>query len=208
MAHELWPPNGNLSQYILDQFPPNYQGWGIDVGASDGISINSTYHLENAHRWTILSVEANPEFSAMLKKYRAFVEMCACSDHTGEEDFHVNITDPEAFSALRLADRKHMDEHQLANKRDPVQFKKVKVRVDTVDALMQKWQFPQLDLLCVDTEGTELDVLRGCDIAHWKPKVIVTECWHKVSPIDVYLGDLGYKKIARNVHNDIFIRND
>lgn len=208
MAHEIWPPNVNLSNFILDYFPDDYRGWGIDVGASDGISINSTYSLEVHHRWTILSVEANPAFSKMLHKYRAFVEMCACSDKAGEADFNVNETDPEAFSALTvMASPDEMEKHQRLNKRPAVSFKKVKVRVDTVDSLMIKWQFPQLDVLCVDVEGTELDVLKGCDIARWKPKVIVTECWYQISPIDTYLEALGYKKSGRNVQNDIFVRD-
>ena len=63
----------------------------------------------------------------------------------------------------------------------------------------------RLDLLCVDTEGTELDVLKGCDIARWMPRVIVTECWDTTGPIDPYLESFGYVKSARNVHNDIFL---
>ena len=184
----------------MTHFEPGYQGWGIDVGASDGISINTTYQLEKAHRWTILSVEANPGFSEMLKKHRAFVEMCAVSDKAGEAEFTINVDNPEAFSSLSVTKRRDLDGITTAK------WSKVRVNVDTVDSLMQKWQFPQLDLLCVDTEGTELDVLKGTDIARYKPKVIVTECWDKVSPIDTYLEDLGYKKTARNVHNDIFVR--
>jgi FkbM family methyltransferase len=201
MNHAIWPPNGNLSQYVLDQFPPGYQGWGVDVGASDGISINSTYTLEKIHRWTILSVEANPEFTDMLRKHRAFVEMCACAGQPGESEFSINTENPEAFSALRVANRPDIWKGQ-----EP-KFKKVRVRVERVDDLLKKWDFPQLDILCIDTEGTELEVLRGSNLSHWKPKVIVSECWDKVGPVDLYLEGLGYKKTARNVDNDIFIRS-
>lgn len=201
MSHTIWPPNGNLSLYLLGLFPPDYQGWGVDVGASDGISINTTYHLEVIHRWTILSVEANNSFTEMLKRHRAFVEMCACSDRPGEAEFTINSEYPEALSSLKPTSRK-----DLIEKYGNVTWKKTKVRVDTVDVLLRKWEFPRLDLLCVDTEGTELDVLKGSNIEHWKPKVIVAECWDKVGPIDTYLEALGYKKTARNVDNDIFVR--
>jgi hypothetical protein len=70
---------------------------------------------------------------------------------------------------------------------------------------MQKWQFPQLDALCIDTEGTELDVLKGCSLERWRPKVIVTECWDRVGPIDLYLEARNYKKTARNAMNDVWI---
>ena len=74
------PPNGYLSQWILDQFPEGYRGYAIDVGASDGVSVNTTWALERAHAWTVLSVEANPEFRDQLIRERAWVEMCACAE--------------------------------------------------------------------------------------------------------------------------------
>ena len=194
-----WPPNGNLADFIREQFPPEYQGWAVDVGASDGISINTTYHLEKAHRWNVLSVDANPDYAKSLKQHRMFVEICACSHEPGEATFHIHEQNPEAFSSLKPNVRP--DLHTGGN----ITWKKVKVRVETVDRLLKKWDFPRLDVLCVDTEGTELDVLRGCSLHEWKPKVIVTECWDKVGPIDLYLEGLGYVKTARNVHNDVFI---
>jgi FkbM family methyltransferase len=199
MNHRMWPPNRNLSKWILDQFEPGYVGFGIDVGASDGISINTTYALEADSRWTILSVEANPEFAPLLKMCRARVEMCACSNESGEAEFSINMANPEAFSALKPTLREDLCPS------DGVSFKKVTVPVKTVDELLARWEFPQLDILCVDTEGTELDVLRGCDLKRWKPRVICTECWDKVGPIDLYLEALGYVKTARNVHNDLHV---
>ena len=198
MNHRVWPPNGTLSQWILDQFEPGYQGFGVDVGASDGISINTTFALEASHRWTIISVEANPDFAPMLKQSRARVEMCACSFEPGEADFSINTVNPEAFSSLRPTMREDLYPS------DGVEFKRVRVPVRTVEQLLARWEFPRLDLLCVDTEGTELDVLKGCDIAKWKPRVIIVEVWDKVGPIDLYLEDLGYVKTARNVHNDLW----
>lgn len=200
MPHQTWPPNGHLAQFILDQFPPGYVGWGADVGASDGISINTTFHLEHVHRWSILSVEANPDFKPFLVKNRAFVEMCACSDHEGRESFHVHEANPESFSSLKPTVRPDLYPS------DGVTWKRIEVPVHRLETLLAKWCFPQLDLLCVDTEGTELDVLKGCDLMKWKPRVIVTECWDRVGPIDTYLAARGYKKTARNVHNDVFVK--
>lgn len=197
--HAVWPPNGHLAQFILNQFEPGYQGFGVDVGASDGVSINTTFALEASHRWTIVSVEANPAFSEMLKKCRSRVEICACADKPGEATFFVNQFNPEAFSSLKPTPRNDLYPTEGVN------LQPIKVPVTTVDRILEKWDFPQLDLLCVDTEGTELDVLRGCDLLRWKPRVIVTECWDKTGPIDPYLTGLGYLKKARNVHNDIWL---
>ena len=198
MVHKFWPHNGTLAQYILDQFEPGYVGYGIDVGASDGMSINTTFALELSHRWTIISVEANPGFAPMLKERRAFVEMCACSDKPGTGTFHIHEDNWESFSSL--APKPQNDMYPIG-----IRWNTVEVPICTVDELLNKWEFPRLDLLCVDTEGTELDVLKGANIAFWRPKVIVTECWEITGPIDPYLEALGYKKTARSVDNDVFI---
>lgn len=199
---EILPPNRGLSRHIANWFPPGYQGYCVDVGAADGISVSTTYELEELNGWTVLSVEANPEFGYLLHRHRAFVEMCACSDHDGEETFHINTMNPEALSSLKPTDRK-----ELLHGYTPLSmWQRVTVKVRTLESLLRKWEFPRLDALCIDTEGTELDVLKGIDLGKWKPLVVVTECWDDTGPIDPYLAQFGYEKKTRNMHNDIFIR--
>ena len=197
--HKFWPPNNEVVEFILSEFDPGYVGYAIDVGASDGFSINSTYTLEIKDRWTVVSVEANPGFAQILRATRARVEMCACSDQPGEAVFSINTLNPEAFSSLKPRVPKELLPE------GGVSFETVKVPVKTVDQILAAWEFPRLDVLCVDTEGTELDVLKGCDLARWNPKVIVTECWEKTGPIDEYLESFGYAKMARSCYNDIWV---
>ena len=201
MPHKIWPPNGHLAQWVLDQFPAGYRGHAVDVGASDGVSVNTTFHLEKVHRWTVISVEPNPEFHPMLKRERAWVESCALSRQSSESAvFHVHNENPEAYSALRVTERTDMHPQGDATWRDLV------VTVRTVDELLHKWQFPKLDLLAVDTEGTEVDVLGGCDLRAWKPKTIIVESWD-AGGHDAYLAQTGYARVGRNVHNDLYLRS-
>lgn len=198
MAHKIWPPNGTLSQWILDQFPRGYQGWGLDIGASDGISINTTYALEKAHRWNIVCIEPNPDFRPLLKKHRAMCEFCALDSVPADSaTMTINTDNPEAFSSLRPTGRTDL------LPREPVHWKRIQVEVKTVDQVLERWQFPRLDLLAIDTEGTELDILRGCDLRRWRPKIIVAEAWD-AGALDPYMLPLGYKRVARNVHNDAY----
>lgn len=201
--HHKWPANNGLAQWILDRFEPGYRGHAIDIGASDGISINTTWALEKAHGWMVLSVEPNPAFIEMLKKERIWVEECACSNESADGvDFFVHGGNFESYSSLKPTDRRDLYPDE------GVRWGKISVAVRTVDQLLEKWDFPKLDALCIDVEGTELDVLKGCDIGRWKPRVIVTECWDRAGPIDPYLESFGYKKTARSVDNDIFILKD
>lgn len=199
MPHLRVPPNHGLSDIIADYFPPGYIGHAVDVGASDGTSISSTYGLETVRSWNVLSVEPNPEFWEHLIRDRAFVEKCACSDFTGTAIMTINVDGPEAYSTIG-----EVPPEGLAKYSD---WKKIEVEVRTVEELLAKHSFPKLDVLCVDTEGTELRVLKGIDLSQWKPKVVVTECWDLTGPIDGYLAGFGYTKISRiqpETVNDLF----
>lgn len=200
MQHTFYPPNGTVSTWIADQFPPGYVGYCIDVGASDGMSINSTYLLEKQHRWTVLSVEANPYYKHLLNECRAFVKICAVAESPSDgADFHINLDNLEAFSSLKP--RPHPKFMIQAGDR----WATTKVPVRTLEQLLEEHEFPRLDALCIDTEGTEPDVLRGIDLDKWKPHVIVVECWDQGS-LDDQLALSGYERVWRSADNDAFVR--
>jgi len=202
MTHKFWPPNGGLSEMIRKHFPKDYRGYVIDVGASDGVSVNSTFVLEKRDRWNVLSVEANPDYKPFLHANRTFVEICACgSEPRDEAEFHVHLNNPEAFSALEV------HRHETVIPEPGAKWKTIKVPVRTIDQLMQKWAFPRLDALCVDTEGTEVDVLKGCDLEKWQPKVVVVESWDETGPTHDYLLERGYKLVDTTVQNYVYLRS-
>lgn len=201
IGYKLWPPNGGLSEIILRHFPNDYRGYCIDVGASDGISVNTTFLLEKKYRWNVLSVEANPEYRPYLHANRAFVEMCACGSVPQDSaSFHIHLNNPEAFSALKIS------KHKTVMPEPGAKWSHIRVPVRTIDQLMTKWSFPRLDVLCVDTEGTEVDVLNGCDLALWKPKVIVIESWDETGPTHDYMKDHGYRCADTSIQNYVYLK--
>lgn len=203
MGHKVYGPNGQIPEIIREHFPEGYVGYGIDVGASDGISINSTYLLEKDYHWNIISVEPNIDFAKSLRYHRAFVEFCACSNEPGRLKMHINDDNPEAYSSLNPTKRKDL----LGI--DRAVWRIVEVKVETVDRILRKWDFPQLDFICVDTEGTEKEVLEGAMLEKWKPKVIVSESWDEDGgEVRKYLAGQGYERIMRSYHNDIYRREE
>jgi len=193
------PTNIPMSNWIRAQFEDGYQGWALDVGASDGRFINSTWDLERNHRWTVLSVEANPLMKPLLISERAFVEICAVGTEEADDvDFHVHLDSLEAFSALKPVSNN--PKYQPG-----ARWGIVKTKVRRADTLLAKWQFPRLDALCVDVEGGELDVLNSIDIPKWSPRVIVLESW-KQGEFDEYLKERGYQRFWRSADNDCYVR--
>jgi FkbM family methyltransferase len=150
------------------------------------------------HRWTIISVEANPFFKEMLLAERAFVEMCAVADEPKDKaEFFVHEQNPESYSALKVDTR---------GRQNGATWVRYEVPVRTVDQILEKWDFPSLDVMAVDVEGGELEVFKGTDLNRWKPKVIVSEAWEPGSSYP-YLSQFGYKLVARNVDNDLYLHN-
>ena len=195
--------NGDLGELIQSHFPAGHRGYCLDVGASDGVTVSSTFLLEKKYNWTVLCVEPNPSFLERLTKHRVWIETSACAEQSGDfVPFHVHLDNEECFSGLRVIG------HPRMHAQDGAPWREIRVPVTTVDLLMAKWQFPRLDCLCVDTEGTELDVLKGCDFARWKPKILVVESWDEVGPCDAYLAGLGYQKIGRTIDNYIWKRRN
>jgi FkbM family methyltransferase len=196
-----------LDHWLEQQFPSGYKGWMADVGAYDGITGSNSFYLEELG-WTCLCVEPNGHMLNELKLRRPLVEHCACSDHEGTEVLHVHDDNPPSFTSLR--------DNRTVDQTDPrfgshnfgfgANWSTQEVRVRTLDDLLQSHGFPQLDVLSVDTEGTELDVLKGCDLDRWRPQVIVCEAWDHVSPIIPYLHDRHYRFIDRRGVNNLFLR--
>jgi FkbM family methyltransferase len=192
------PHNGAMSNWIAAQFEDDYQGWAVDVGASDGRFINSTWGLEKELRWTVLCVEANPLMKPLLVSERAFVKMCAVSDKPDDNiDFHIHLDSLEAFSALKPI--KSHPKYQAK-----ARWGTVKVNVRTLDQILSEWSFPRLDALCVDVEGGEADVLRGIDLEKWAPRVVVVECW-KEGELEKILSPM-YERVWRSGDNDCYVR--
>ena len=194
------PVNSEVANWIAAQFPANYRGFCIDVGASDGKFVNSTWCLEKERMWTVLSVEANPYLKDVLTDERVWVEMCAVSSEPANNvDFHMNLDNLEACSALNP-----MRKHERFKQESGTRWDIVKVNVRTLDQLLSKWDFPRLDALCVDVEGGEREVLKGLDWKRWGPRAVLVECWDR-GGLDDVLVPLGYDRVYNSADNDGYV---
>ena len=183
--------------WIKTNFPPNYAGWAIDIGAANGVESSNTFALE-ADGWNVLCVEAMHANAKHLRHHRRRSMICAV-DYRPQEwgEFFVNHGNPTSYSSLRPRD---LIPAQNATK--------ILVPVLTLNQILFISGFPQLDLLSIDIEGTELDAIRGMDIAKWRPKVIMAECWpHTDAAIRLagYLEPFGYKDVITMQHDHGFV---
>lgn len=188
--------------WVLARFPDDFVGYAVEVGAFDGFTGSNTLLLER-RGWTTLAVEPNPDLEGGLRLWRKLYRLCACgAQNLAAAPFHIYNASPSGHSSLApILD--HPTERIEVN-----DWKIVTVPVRTLDSLLEEAQFPRLDFLSIDTEGTELDVLKGINLEKWTPKIIMSECWDEGGPAIEYLYDRGYDHIHRSLVNDIYLRRE
>jgi len=190
---------------IEKYFPGGFVGGCIDIGATDGVSISNTLHFEQ-NGWYCLCVEPNPKFYNNLKNNRKNALNLAVSDHN--EDFAtfnivvLNNQIEDAISSLKIDDRLIKDHSQYDIKIIPITCD-----IRTLDYCIDNhYKYDTIDFVSVDTEGTELDVLKGFDINKWSPKLFIIENNYEDKNIEEYMNSFGYVKDQRLAVNDFYIK--
>lgn len=165
------------------------RGHAVDVGASDGILLSNTFQLENSG-WEVLCIEPNPLYEKHLKLNRKKFMRVAVGAKAETADFSiyqtVEVHEPEqveapkfcldhymSISSLKPSERLSKMHPSHPDSKKPTMV--VKVQVLTLDECLEKAGFPKCDVASIDTEETELDVLKGFDTDRWKTRVVIVE---------------------------------
>lgn len=192
---------------IQEFFQDGYKGVCIDVGATDGIGMSNSYHFEQ-QGWFCICCEANPQMYESLKLNRQNGIHCAVGKEDKDEvEFKIVTLEGQggnqtAVSSLEI-DQRLYDQHLFLQPRVEI----VKVPMMTLDAILSKYpNIKNIDFVSVDTEGTEVDVMKGFNIDLWKPRVVILENNFDDRKYIDYMDSVGYRRATRNVVNDIYIR--
>jgi FkbM family methyltransferase len=140
----------DLPHFVLGNSPVVF-----DIGANKGQTID--FVQEALPGAKITAFEPNPELAATLKrKYSdaGVIESCAVGAEDGHALLHAMDND-ELSSLLNLSRGKGNPFSETRHARD------IAVRVTTVDNYLLKRGIPRIGLLKIDTQGFDLDVLRG-----------------------------------------------
>ena len=152
------PLDIKLKDYLC--FP---RGIFIEVGSHDGINQNITKIYEDLFGWKGLLIEPSKDVYLQCKVNRnnSHVENYAIVNNNNpyiEGDFTGHIL--SSINGNRLGKKKK---------------KIVKVPSCTLDYLILKHKIPRIDFICIDTNGTEMDVLQSLDLSKHVPKYILIQ---------------------------------
>ena len=152
--------------FVLAVLGEKTGGYFVEVGAGDGLNLSNTHLLETVLGWRGLLVEPNPMFHASIRQERtAALDTRAAYSSGGDT---VAFVDYEELSTLLPF--KSGDGHDREGR--PV----LQVGTATLDDILAAHGVPgEIDYLSIDTEGSELEVLKGLDLGSYRPRVMTVE---------------------------------
>ena len=209
------PKDGYYGQFSTDLLVELYflgktQGVCVEVGAANGHRGSNTLYFEKMG-WRTLCIEPNPKYFKMVEETRKEAVQYACGS-TNKESVPFTIFDigqrniMSSVSGLK-PDQRLVQEH--LDKKLINEHYQINVEVRTLNDILQEADFDkQIDFISIDTEGTELDVLKGLDLEHWDISLLLVENNYNDSDIEEYLKNFGYIKDARWKINDFYIKGE
>ena len=163
MAHH--PAQQDEERLVRTLFAGRQSGFFVEVGANHPSEGSQTWHLEQAG-WTGVLVEPQPDLAALLAARRkAKVFAVACTEPAkagGPLPLHVD--------GVRSA----LDPDRMAPGAQVSSVILVPTRTLN-DILREAEARVPIDLVSIDVEGHEIEVLRGFDFKHWRPRLILVE---------------------------------
>lgn len=192
---------------IESYFPDLRNGNCIEVGAYDGIKGSNTKYFEDMG-WFSICFEPNPYIFPLLVKNRIGpVFEVANSYFDGCQDLEIYDFESGIQSSLTSlnTDPRLIEEYDKAIKKTH----KVSVTVRQLDTVLNYYGYPtHYNFISIDTEGTELDVVKGLSLLKYSVDLFVVENNYNDSNVEQWLKDNGYIKDQRYKINDFFIKEN
>lgn len=153
------------------------EGYFVEFGACDGVYLSNTNLLEKSYGWTGIVGDPNPKYKKSLRKNRNCRVTNRCIYPGPRRRRVFRCTADGAFSTLEEFARedRHWEEYRST------EFEHVDVYTVSINDILKEVSAPPIiDYLSLDTEGSELDILRDFDFDKWKVRMITVE--HNFTP--------------------------
>lgn len=181
------------------------KGFFVEFGATNGISISNTYMLENHFGWKGILVEPGLIWHEELYKNRpnAKIDISCVWKEDGSK-----IT----FNETKIPVYATIDAYSSSDTNNRTNGKKYEVETITLLSLLDKHNAPEvIDYLSIDTEGSELDILKAFFNTNLKYKIKIITCEHNFTKNreEIYnlLVQHGYERKYTDIseHDDFYV---
>lgn len=179
---------------LWEHFHGKTNGFFVEAGANHPTLRSQTFLLEQ-RGWKGILVEPIAEKFELIRqerpKSRAFRLALGAPEQRGRAKFSVAAGNDEASGLVVNA------EVRVARVEE--------VEVKTLDDVLAEAGNPKLDLVSIDVEGTELDVLRGFDLARHRPAILLVEDHLQKMQVHRHITRNGYRLVKRTGCNNWYV---
>lgn len=188
---------------VLDFYKNKRDGFFVEIGASNGIELSNTYLLEKTYDWKGVCVEPVPEKFELLCKNRP--NSLCYDDAVYNESNKQVIFDIANNYDLLSGISSNIDCHISCVNSNKTQIIKNTI---SLNDLLEKANSPLfIEYLSLDTEGSELEILKSVDFQKYIFGLIDVE-HNYVEPRRSQMRDLltsnGYEYIGENSFDDSY----
>jgi len=194
--------------WLRQLFHDQLDGFFIEVGAYDGYTYSVSYPFE-AMGWKGLLIEPIPDQfeRARARRIGSRVVNAALAGPGSAGTCTFNVVQGETegmFSYLSPTAT-----NQALIKAAGARTRPVSVPLTTMNDALGQHEGP-IDFAVIDVESGEIDLLKGFDLNHYRPRVLMIEegLPEPRSPVSDYLSNFQYTQVAYLWINRILIRSD
>lgn len=183
----------NKNEYIdiiLDKiFNSKRDGFYIELGANDGLKQSNTAFFEFFRNWKGILIEPSPEAfeECKISRPNSICLNLACVSDTYIGEFIEGDFNGHMMSSV--------NGNRLNNKN------LIKVKVSTLQNILDSLNINTIDFLSLDTEGYEYEVLSGLNLNKYRPKYMLIEIYNmQYDSLVKFLEENNYK-LLNNISN-------
>lgn len=193
-------------KWVLEMTNNKTNGYFVEFGATDGISLSNTYVLEKSYGWDgILAEPAKVYTSDLTNNRNCHIDFsCVYS----QSNLKINFMETEMGGLSTIAS---MNPNDWAHNDRLNNATYYPVTTISLEDLLLKYNAPKyIDYLSIDTEGSEFEILNSFDFSKYYIKYITVE--HNYTSIrndieQLLLGK-GFVKSSLDTQHDDWYIND
>ena len=181
-------------------------GFFLDIGAHDGVALSNTKSFEE-QGWSGICVEPIPRvFAACLEARKRVIHAACVGGPQQSVDLRVDRTG--LFAGVQT-DEDHAARHYKEWDGSDPGFETIAVPAVRAAELIARGD-PAIDFASIDVEGSEIDVLKGLDLAKNRPRILLLEALTDTErdALDAYLTNFGYQRARSEYWNHFYVTNE
>lgn len=189
-------------------FKDKKNGLFLDIGAHDGKTGSNTYFFEKELGWWGICFEPLPHLFAALNSCRDAICINACvAEQTGTVTFlHLDSVDEQLSGMCSTYDQRMLgvvlnDLKVYGGQCHVLQLPSVRL-----DDVLTQYGITHVDFLSLDTEGSELEILKTIDFSKITIDVMTVENNFNEPHIRNYLEQNGFIFVQRLTVDDVYVR--